>query len=131
MSPIGKGRTAAEHAAAIRRLVVEGKDRKALAGAWEAAQAALRDRDEAAMAAVRDLAEEIAGRSSGRAERHARQLASYCSHCLQGAGGGVRVDSIFARFFGARRRAKRCPDCAEAIDARARVCRFCGYRYEG
>lgn len=25
---------------------------------------------------------------------------------------------------------KRCPDCAETIKAQARVCRFCGYRFE-
>jgi hypothetical protein len=25
---------------------------------------------------------------------------------------------------------KRCPDCAETIRAQARVCRFCGYRFE-
>jgi len=26
---------------------------------------------------------------------------------------------------------KRCPDCAELVRAQARVCRFCGYRFEG
>lgn len=130
MSPISRGRTAAEHVDAVRRLLAEGRDRKALDGAWEAAQAALRDGDEQAMAAVRDLAQEIAGQSSGRAERQARQLASYCSACLEGAGGGVRLDSLFARLFGVGRRTKRCPDCAEKIDARARLCRFCGYRYD-
>jgi hypothetical protein len=26
---------------------------------------------------------------------------------------------------------KRCPDCAENVKAAARVCRFCGYRFDG
>jgi len=26
---------------------------------------------------------------------------------------------------------KRCPDCAEMVRAQARVCRFCGYRFDG
>jgi hypothetical protein len=26
---------------------------------------------------------------------------------------------------------KRCPDCAEAVQPQARVCKHCGYRFEG
>lgn len=26
---------------------------------------------------------------------------------------------------------KRCPDCAEAVQPEARVCKHCGYRFEG
>jgi predicted amidophosphoribosyltransferase len=35
---------------------------------------------------------------------------------------------------GAEQRAeatKLCPDCAEEVKAAARVCRFCGFRFEG
>jgi len=104
---------------------------RAVRGAWEAANAAVRADDEETLAAVVALASQLEEQEVGRERREVTLLRAYASHCLQDLRSGGRQRPILDRLL--RRRpgpqTKQCPDCAETILAAANVCRFCGYRF--
>jgi uncharacterized protein UPF0547 len=119
--------------AAARQALEGGKPRQAVRYAWTGGQIAARTSDVRGLEAAIEVAKEIRERTDGRDREDAEMLERYCSHCLVDAEAGVRRSaSPFARFLrtGQTRPVKRCPDCAEMIQAAAKVCRFCGYRFE-
>jgi hypothetical protein len=119
--------------ATARQALERGRPRQALRNAWTGGQIAARLNDTGALEAAIKVGKAIRARTDGRDQADAEALVRYCSHCLVDAEAGVRRSaSPLARFLplGPSRPVKICPDCAETIQAAARVCRFCGYRFE-
>ena len=110
--------------------VAHGHPRRALSAAWRAADTSLREGDAEALRAIMAICEELRENPNKRIARDARQLSSYCQHTLNGAGGGVESHSIIARISRIRQPKRVCPDCAEQVQQRAHVCKFCGFRFE-
>ena len=102
---------------------------------WAAAFAANTAADEAALEAVASLAAGISERAGGRLGREADTIVRYCRHCLE-LGPDSRPKGMLDMLLTRRGRSaraeptQRCPDCAETVKAAAKVCRFCGYRFE-
>ncbi len=122
--------SAAEDLHSARVHLAAGHVRRALSAAWRAADAALLEGDSLTLQSVIPLAEQIGHVATGGQSRDAEQLASYCTHALDGAGGGVESHSILSRISRWRQPRRTCPDCAEQISAQARVCRYCGFRFD-
>jgi hypothetical protein len=118
-----------------------GKQETSLRLAWRAAVVAVRDRDAQSLERVVDVATTLRDGATGRLEKDADGLLTYSTICLQDVRSGVRHVSAVARLLkfpgseSAGRPAsgsfKTCPDCAESVMTAARVCRYCGFRFEG
>lgn len=74
------------------------------------------------------LASEAGGTRVNVTGRATHEMASRIESVLAGASAAIpeHVESPGA----AQRGMKSCPDCAESVREEARVCRFCGYRFD-
>lgn len=105
---------------------------------WRAATSAARVQDESTLASLAALADRTAAAlrsdpgAPGAREAQAAdadRLADYCRACLIAPRDPAASFWGLGRFFQRSQSRKPCPDCAESIALRAKVCRFCGYRY--
>jgi hypothetical protein len=115
-----------------RQALGSGNVKRALRHAWDAGSRAARDEDQAGLRAAIELAEAIAERAGGKVRDEADLLRRYCSTCLADYEAGIERQTPLLALFARRpgRKTRRCPECAETILAAARVCRFCGHRFD-
>ncbi len=125
---------AAASLAKAREALERGHLKRALSLTWEAGLEASSGNDAPRLQQAIDLAALIRDRATGRLRGDAAMLIAYCSHVLEDPkpqrrswfGLGFRGPSIATP----AQDIKVCPDCAETVQAAARVCRFCGHRFE-
>jgi len=117
--------SAAAKLAKAREAFASGNSGKATRLGWDAANAAMTERDPMTLAAVEALALEISA-----FDPSARTLAAYCTGVLAQGPEEVRAENVFSKYFRRDRKRKKCPRCAESIANEAVVCRFCGAEIE-
>jgi hypothetical protein len=118
--------------AKAREALDRGSLRRAFRHAWSAGTMAARNSDVEGLEAVVGLATTIRDGAEGRLRKDAEELVVFASASLANARAGVRPVSTLAALFPRRLEplTKTCPDCAERVKQAARVCRFCGHRFD-
>jgi uncharacterized protein UPF0547 len=111
-----------------REALERGQLKAAVKHGWNAAVAASTVNDAAALRRVTELGISIGARASGREAEQAAELVRFCERAIENPRQTLTVFGLRVGEAGAA--TKVCPDCAERVKAAARVCRFCGYRFE-
>lgn len=100
----------------------KGNAAKAVRLGWDAANAALTERDAQTLGGVESLARELAA-----TEPSATSLATYCASVLAGGPDEVRAATVLDKYLRREPKRRPCPRCGESIAREARVCRFCEF----
>ena len=114
-----------------RQELERGHLKQALKLAWDVGLEAADRADVIQLEQTEEVAHAIEERTSGRLGNDARMLGDYCAGVRANPQARGTLWSSLVRPQSSRGEAtKSCPDCAERVKAAARVCRFCGHRFE-
>jgi hypothetical protein len=110
-----------------REALRRGRVREATRHAWAAGIAASMSNDAPALRQVIELGGSIGSQASGAEADEVAQLVRYCRHAIDHP---REVRTLGFRIGEPDEATKVCPECAETVKAAAKVCRFCGHRFD-
>jgi hypothetical protein len=116
--------------ARVRAALDREHPRTALRHLWTGVSIAVYNEDEQALEALLEVAIDFGRRSKGRTQAQTAIAQRYCARCLADVRAGIKPRNL-GEFFGRAPRLISCPDCAMKVPATARVCHYCGYRFDG